>query len=157
MLVSFQNGVLGGREAGAHGPGPNQECKASRLDKSITVKVFAPVSGWLGERYGARRLMLVGGLLYGGSMGLLGLVWQPWHFLLAFSLLRSLTQSICLVPLITAVSGWFRRRLGLATGILCKPRHDLLCHQCALKLTLLDKPWLDEQRSHVEAKGAFDM
>ena len=30
--------------------------------------LFAPVSGWLGERYGARRLMLAGGLLYGGSM-----------------------------------------------------------------------------------------
>src|ERR671937_1042247 len=80
--------------------------------------LFAPVSGWLGERYGARRLMLAGGLLYGGSMGLLGLVRQPWHFLLAFSVLLSLTQSICLVPLIAAVSGWFRRRLGLATGIL---------------------------------------
>jgi cyanate permease len=51
-------------------------------------------------------------------MGLLGLVRQPWHFLLAFSLLLSLTQSICLVPLIAAVSGWFRRRLGLATGLL---------------------------------------
>jgi len=80
--------------------------------------LFAPMSGWLGERYGARRLMLAGGLLYGGSMGLLGLVRQPWHFLLAFSVLLSLTQSICLVPLIAAVSGWFRRRLGLATGIL---------------------------------------
>jgi MFS family permease len=80
--------------------------------------LFAPVSGWLGERYGARRLMLLGGLLYGGSMGLVGLVRQPWHFLLAFSVLLSLTQSICLVPLIAAVSGWFRRRLGLATGLL---------------------------------------
>src|SRR5262245_40135905 len=80
--------------------------------------LFAPVSGWLGERYGARRLMLAGGLLYGGSMLLLGMVRQPWHFLLAFSLLLALTQSICMVPLIAAVSGWFRRRLGLATGIL---------------------------------------
>src|SRR5215470_7710184 len=80
--------------------------------------LFSPISGWLGERYGARRLMLAGGLLYGGSMGLLGLVRQPWHFLLAFSVLLSLTQSICLAPLIAAVSGWFRRRLGLATGLL---------------------------------------
>src|SRR4029434_1293692 len=54
----------------------------------------------------------------GGSMVLLGLVHQPWHFLLTFSLLLSLTQSICMVPLMAAVSGWFRRRLGLATGIL---------------------------------------
>src|SRR2546425_7881357 len=80
--------------------------------------LFAPISGWLGERYGARRLLLAGGLLYGGSMGLLGLVRPPWHFLLAFRVLLSLTQSICPVPLIAAVSGWFRRRLGLATGLL---------------------------------------
>jgi MFS transporter, OFA family, oxalate/formate antiporter len=84
----------------------------------VVGALFAPISGWLGERYGARRLMLAGGLLYGGSMGLLGLVRQPWHFLLAFSLLLALTQSICIVPLIAAVSGWFRRRLGLATGVL---------------------------------------
>src|SRR5712691_12202972 len=80
--------------------------------------LFAPVSGWLGERYGARHLLLAGGLLYGGSMVLLGMVRQPWHFLLTFSLLLSLTQSICMLPLMAAVSGWFRRRLGLATGIL---------------------------------------
>jgi MFS family permease len=80
--------------------------------------LFAPVSGWLGERYGPRCLMLAGGLLYGSSMILLGMVRQPWHFLCTFSVLLALTQSICLVPLMAAVSGWFRRRLGLATGIL---------------------------------------
>ena len=84
----------------------------------VVGALFAPVSGWLGERYGARHLMLAGGLLYGGSMVLLGLVRQPWQFLLTFSVLLSLTQSICMVPLMTAVSGWFRRRLGLGTGVL---------------------------------------
>src|SRR5438552_1804673 len=84
----------------------------------VVGALFAPISGWLGERYGPRRLMLAGGLLYAGSMLLLGRVRQPWHFLLAFSLLLALTQSICMVPLIAAVSGWFRRRLGLATGLL---------------------------------------
>src|SRR5262245_64118910 len=84
----------------------------------VVGALFSPVSGWLGERYGARCLMLAGGVLYGGSMILLGLVRQPWHFLLTFSVLLSLTQAICMVPLMAAVSGWFRRRLGLATGIL---------------------------------------
>ena len=46
----------------------------------VVGALFSPVSGWLGERYGARHLMLAGGLLYGGSMVLLGLVRQPWHF-----------------------------------------------------------------------------
>jgi sugar phosphate permease len=62
--------------------------------------------------------MLAGGVLYGGSMVLLGVVRQPWHFLLTFSVLLSLTQAICMVPLMATVSGWFRRRLGLAPGIL---------------------------------------
>src|SRR3989442_3907611 len=84
----------------------------------VVGAVFAPISGWLGERYGARPLMLAGGMLYAISMLLWGLVRQPWHFLLVFSVLLSLTESICMVPLIAAVSGWFRRRLGLATGIL---------------------------------------
>src|SRR2546426_8053226 len=84
----------------------------------VVGALFAPVSGWLGERYGARHLMLAGGLLYVSSMLLLGLVRQPWHSLLAFSVLLSLTQSICLVPLMAAVSGWFRRRVGLGTRVL---------------------------------------
>jgi sugar phosphate permease len=51
-------------------------------------------------------------------MLLLGMVRQPWHFLLAFSLLLALTEAICMVPLMASVSVWFRRRLGLGTGIL---------------------------------------
>src|SRR3989475_6742282 len=39
--------------------------------------LFAPMSGWLGERYGARRLMLAGGPLYGGRIGGVGLVPPP--------------------------------------------------------------------------------
>src|SRR2546428_12992546 len=80
----------------------------------VVGALFAPVSGWLGERYGARHLMLAGGLLYVSSMLLLGLVRQPWPFLLAFRVLLSLTQSICLGPPMARVSGGFRRLLGLA-------------------------------------------
>src|SRR2546426_10486390 len=52
----------------------------------VVGALFAPVSGWLGERYGARCLMLAGGVLYRGSMGLLGRGLQPWHLLLTFML-----------------------------------------------------------------------
>src|SRR5258705_8131540 len=73
----------------------------------VVGALFAPVSGWLGERYGARCLMLAGGVLYGGGIVLLGLVRAPWHFLLPFTLLRFLTQSICMVPPLAAGTGWF--------------------------------------------------
>ena len=84
----------------------------------FTGALFAPVSGWLGDRYGARRLMLGGGLLYLISMLLLGLAREPWHFFITFGVLLSLTQSISMVPLMAAVNLWFRRRLGLGVGLL---------------------------------------
>jgi len=80
--------------------------------------IFAPVSGWLGDRYGARRMMFAGAILYGVSMVLLGFVRELWQFFIVFGFLLSLTQSIAMVPLMASVSGWFRRRLGLGTGIL---------------------------------------
>ena len=79
---------------------------------------FAPVSGWLGDRYGARRMMLFGGTLYTVSMLLLGVITQPWHFFITFGVMLSLTQSISMVPLMAAVNLWFRRNLGLSVGLL---------------------------------------
>ena len=80
--------------------------------------VFAPISGWLGDRYGPRSVMLWAGVIYGVSMILLGLTREPWHFFLSFGVLLSVTQSLAMVPLMASVSGWFRRRLGLGVGIL---------------------------------------
>ena len=34
--------------------------------------VFAPISGWLGDRYGPRRVMMAAGLIFAVSMMLLG-------------------------------------------------------------------------------------
>ncbi len=75
--------------------------------------LFSPISGWLGDRYGPRRLTLVAGVLYAGSMIFLGMVTQLWQFFLAFGVLLSVTQSLAMVPLMASVSRWFTRRLGL--------------------------------------------
>lgn len=84
----------------------------------LTAAAFAPISGWLGDRYGARRMLFGGGVLYVTSMLLLGIISQPWHFFLTFGVMLSITQSISMVPLMTAVTQWFRRRLGLGVGLL---------------------------------------
>lgn len=84
----------------------------------LVSAAFAPISGWLGDRYGARNMMIFGGALYGVSMLLLGIITQPWHFFVTFGVLLSLTQSISMVPLMAAVNLWFRRNLGLGVGIL---------------------------------------
>jgi MFS family permease len=78
----------------------------------------APITGMLGDRYGARPLMFACGILYASSMILIGTVTHFWQFLIYFGVMLSVTQSLALVPLLASVNGWFKHRLGLATGLL---------------------------------------
>ena len=80
--------------------------------------MYAPITGWLGDRYGSRRMLLAAATMYIVSMFLLSQVTAIWHFFVFFGILLSLTQSLAMVPLMAAVSGWFRRRLGVGVGLL---------------------------------------
>ena len=78
----------------------------------------SPITGMLGDRYGARPMMLACGLLYAASMIMIGTVTHLWQFFLYFGVMLSVTQSLAMVPLLASVNGWFKQRLGLATGLL---------------------------------------
>ena len=80
--------------------------------------IYAPITGWLGDRYGSRWILFAASIMYLISMFLLSQVTEVWHFFVFFGLFLSLTQSLAMVPLMAAVSGWFRRRLGLGIGLL---------------------------------------
>ena len=80
--------------------------------------LYAPVTGWLGDRFGSRSMLMAAAVLYLTSMLLLSRISEVWHFFLFFGVLLSLTQSLGMVPLMASISGWFRRRLGLGIGIL---------------------------------------
>ena len=80
--------------------------------------IYAPITGWLGDRYGSRWMLFAAAIMYLISMFLLSQVTEVWHFFVFFGLFLSLTQSLAMVPLMAAVSGWFRRRLGLGIGLL---------------------------------------
>jgi MFS family permease len=80
--------------------------------------IFAPITGHLGDRFGARPMMLVGAVMYGVGMVALGFVTELWHFFLFYSFLMSFTASITMVPMMASISGWFRRSLGWGVGIL---------------------------------------
>lgn len=84
----------------------------------LTSAVFSPLAGWLADRYGTRKMMMAAGAMFMASMLLLGLVNSLWQFFLVFGVMLATTQAIAFVPLIAAVNGWFRRRLGLAVGLL---------------------------------------
>jgi MFS family permease len=80
--------------------------------------VFGPPAGWLGDRYGLRLTMAVGALLFLATSLLIGLVTAPWQFILYFGILMSASLAIFQVPLVTAVTLWFYKHLGVAMGLL---------------------------------------
>ena len=84
----------------------------------LVGSLTSPIAGMLGDRFGARPIMFGCGALYLASMFLVGIVSAAWHFFIAFGVLLAITQAFTFVPLQASVGGWFRRRLGLATGLL---------------------------------------
>ena len=80
--------------------------------------VFGPPAGWLGDRFGIRLAMVVGALLFIATSVLIGLVTVPWQFILYFGILMSASLAIFQVPLVSAVTVWFHRHLGVAMGLL---------------------------------------
>ena len=80
--------------------------------------LVSPITGMLGDRYGARPLMFACGVLYLVSMSLIGSVTHLWQFFIYFGVLLSITQSLAMVPILASVNGWFKQRLGFATGLL---------------------------------------
>jgi len=80
--------------------------------------IFGPPAGWVGDRYGLRRTMAVGALLYLVISVLIGLVTAPWQFILVFGIGMSAALAIFQVPLVSAVTVWFQKHLGVAMGLL---------------------------------------
>ncbi len=85
---------------------------------SITTALASPAAGYLGNRFGARRTMFVGTALFFIGMMWTSQVEQIWELYLAYGLVFGISQALLLVPVIPAVATWFRRHLGLGTGIM---------------------------------------
>ena len=85
---------------------------------SIISALFSPIAGWLGTKYGARETMFIGSFLFLVGMILTGYTQTLLGFYFSYGLLFGISQSMLLVPIIPAVATWFRRHLGIATGII---------------------------------------
>jgi MFS family permease len=76
------------------------------------------VMGWLGDRYGTRKLMIGSSLLIATGTVLLGTITELWHFYLYYGLfVGSLGHAAFMVLLPVIVTRWFHRRMGVALGI----------------------------------------
>ncbi|MEK7778031.1 MAG: MFS transporter, partial [Chloroflexota bacterium] len=79
--------------------------------------VLGPLEGWFADRFGPRRVVLVGVLLLGAGFLLLSRVQSLVTFFGAF-LVISAGSSLCgFLPLSVAVLNWFVRQRSLALGV----------------------------------------
>jgi len=77
-----------------------------------------PVLGALADRFGPRRLILIGGVLLAGSLWADSLVTRAWHLYLTFGLLTAVGVATAgWTPAVVMVQRQWRARLGLALGI----------------------------------------
>ncbi len=76
------------------------------------------IMGWLGDRYGARILMLGASVLIGVGTVLLGTITELWHFYVFYGLfVGSLGHAAFSVLLPVIMTRWFYRHMGIAVGI----------------------------------------
>ena len=79
---------------------------------------LSPICGWLSDRYGVRRVMWGGGALFMLGMVMTGIMTQLWEFYLYFGLVLAAGMASFQVTLVSGVTLWFRKNLGLVMGIL---------------------------------------
>ena len=85
--------------------------------RGLEAGLLAPVAGIIVDRWGPRRLIFGGAICIGLGLLLLSQIHSLGMFYLAF-ILMSLGISSCGISVtVTTVANWFRRRVGLATGI----------------------------------------
>ncbi|MFC1935166.1 MFS transporter [Chloroflexota bacterium] len=85
----------------------------TRLESGL----LGPIEGLLIDRFGPRKMMLIGYALFGLSFLLFSQVHSLLTFYVVFALLALGASLAGLLPIVTTVNNWFVRRRGLATGI----------------------------------------
>ena len=84
----------------------------------VFAALFSPLVGWIGDRYGVRRSMVVGAVFFIAGMVLTGTMAHLWQFYLYFGVVLAVAMAIFQVPLVAGVTIWFRKHLGVAMGSL---------------------------------------
>ncbi|HEY7521015.1 MAG TPA: MFS transporter [Methylomirabilota bacterium] len=84
----------------------------------LSFVVFAPVAGWLSDRWGARAIVLIGGGLLGLALALTAQVTSLTGYYACFGGIGGAGLAGMLVPSTTIVTQWFLRSRGTAMGVL---------------------------------------
>jgi MFS family permease len=84
---------------------------------SLTYFGLGALSGVAVDRYGPRRVLLVGGLALGGGLAATSQVGSLWLGLVTYGLGVGIGVACAYVPMVAVVGGWFERRRTLAIGV----------------------------------------
>jgi len=85
--------------------------------RGLEMGILAPVLGILVDRTGPRRIVFAGAIITAGGLLLLGRTTSLGMFYAAFVLVAIGLSCCATTVLITAVVKWFRRKVGIAIGI----------------------------------------
>ncbi len=85
----------------------------TRVEGSIT----GPVGGFLVEKLGARRMVLIGMIVLGIGFVLLGRVHHLWQFYLAFLVMSFGAGLGTWMPMMTVLNSWFQKRRSTAMAV----------------------------------------
>jgi MFS family permease len=85
---------------------------------SITGALLAPLSGYCTDRYGARKVILVGIAAFIVGALMTGVVSEVWHLWISYGIFLGAASACFNVPIITTASYWFRTHLGYGVGFL---------------------------------------
>jgi OFA family oxalate/formate antiporter-like MFS transporter len=84
---------------------------------AVMFGVTTPIAGYLVDRVGVRRLLVVGVLLVGGGNVCISQIQALWHFYIAVTLIGVGMALGGLAVCAVAVAHWFEKRRGRALGI----------------------------------------
>lgn len=82
------------------------------------MSVLGPVIGHIYDRYGLRLLVVVGSILHVFGLMMASISTEYYQFLLSQGVCSALGVAIVFLSAISAVTGWFHKRRGLAFGVL---------------------------------------
>ena len=85
--------------------------------RSIESGISSPVVGFLLDRMGPGRVVMIGSVVTGLGTILLSLVNSLWTFYLAFFLLASVISFVVPIPGMSAATNWFVKRRAFVLGL----------------------------------------
>ena len=85
--------------------------------RAVIGALLSPWAGVMGDRYGAKRVMLIGAGFFTAGLVLLSTITEIWQLFLYYSIILGIAQAMFRVNIPTTVAAWFKKKLGVAVGI----------------------------------------